>query len=403
MAPDGRPQTSDRHPENMGWVGGVDGIVHERDFKVLCDGLLRFELGPCVQTFASAGADQGVDAEFIGTFGGIDGRWVFQYKFRAPSESLSRRRDWLRTRFSDGAKRRSEFRRPGVEGADAYVLVTNIPVTVQLVRTLSESLSACGLHKTRLLVWDPSRLNALMKGREHLARSWSGIKERRCRERIVLPMWRWLERAVGQVGAPTNLWPLTTGTASERVRKGSFNDSWDWRYWLTTAVDDDLLRSAMRDPQWEFARHVAYPHALEPLEEVVRSGEVLVEIQREKIEDERNALELACPDVQRAEPEGLSTWLAYAVLEVRWGLPGSGTHRVLDGRVSLFGRSDFAAPSGLADILEVRVRQGRAGAPPSEVVEARERFSRAVVRAWNALWYVVELGIDAEVVEPVRR
>lgn len=83
----------------MSSAGTIETIEWERDFKVLCDGLLRFELGRLVQTFGSAGSDGGVDAEFCGEIDGESGRWVFQYKFRSPREALSKRRAWLIQRY----------------------------------------------------------------------------------------------------------------------------------------------------------------------------------------------------------------------------------------------------------------------------------------------------------------
>ena len=98
-------------------IGIVEHISHERDFKVLCDGLLRFEVGTLVQTYGALGSDKGIDAEFNGEFAGIRGRWVFQYKFLSPHEAPARRRRRLKEIYCPKDPKAGEFLREGVADA----------------------------------------------------------------------------------------------------------------------------------------------------------------------------------------------------------------------------------------------------------------------------------------------
>src|SRR5688572_27207295 len=203
--------------------GVIETIEYERDFKIACDGLLKFELGHLVQTFGSTGKDGGVDARFEGIIDAIPGKWIFQYKFRSPHEAIGRRRSWLSVLYISTAARKSEFDKDGVADADGYILLTNIPLTVSLVDKLAKEWQRRrpGGH---FCAWDPSRLNVLMKGREHLARSWTGLKEGRCRSAIVEPLYKWVEDAIAITGKWEGdpLWPLGIEHFQELTSRPTF-------------------------------------------------------------------------------------------------------------------------------------------------------------------------------------
>lgn len=206
----------------------VETILTERDFKVACDGLLLLELGPMVQTYAASGADGGIDAEFHGPIAANDGPWIFQYKFSSPSEGVTRRRTQLSRAFLGPT---SEFDKKGVKGASGYVLLTNVPVTPQL-RSKLEAAWIARRGTKAFVIWDPSRLNVLLKKHSHLARSWSGVREARCHEAIIQPLWGCLQE-LGQVAAAWSdapLSPVDIVNTETKMPRPSFNPGFEWEY-----------------------------------------------------------------------------------------------------------------------------------------------------------------------------
>jgi len=378
----------------------IDLIQHEHDFKVTCDGLLRFELGQLVQTYASRGADTGIDAEFVGAIDGVTGRWVFQYKFRSPSEALSARRTWLARRFV-GTK--SEFDKDGVKGADGYILVTNVPVTVSMVRKLTTAWRKARRGKAPLCVWDPSRLNVMLKGREHLARSWNGQKEARCQQVIVLPAWQWLQSTLAVAANWVNdpLWPLRVESYQWPEPLGAFHNNFAWKYGMRIVPRDAALRSIQADPQFSYAFTIAFPRALELLTAVRQAVDALAQAVLREIDALRDSIVSRLPQLEQLEAERrpeVARVLAYCVLENRWGFAMRGLHYFTEGQLVV--NAQFLAWQGTRLDIEGRlddlVREAPHGNVPEGVVARRAKLAALLQEWWSRLWYVVELGIDAE-------
>lgn len=62
----------------------MQAITSPSEFKDLCDRLLRLEFGRRFQSFGGLGSDGGIDGLWTGIIDGVDGDWVFQYKFVYP-------------------------------------------------------------------------------------------------------------------------------------------------------------------------------------------------------------------------------------------------------------------------------------------------------------------------------
>lgn len=381
----------------------VEGIAHEREFKLLCDGLLPFEFGALVQTFAGSGRDDGVDAEFIGAIDGVEGRWVFQYKFAAPSGGLRDRRNAVEGCFTG---KKSEFDKAGVNGCAGYVLLTNVPLTHGMFKRLKEAWAADSARaKGRFAVWDPSRLNGLLKGREYLARSWSGAKEARCRQAIVEPLWRWTcsatRTAADWTGYP--LWPLTMVSVQRRRLTPTFNAGFEWDYGMEVTCLSGELDEVMSDPQYALAAGVVYPRALAPVQRVRAALDALAVVLRDELEQMLPSVVAHLPllasikDV--VQREKVAACLSFCLLELGWGVPANGLHSVRGGRFLFAARWVVYEGEELKEIepeLDALVAARRAIAVPGAVVRAREQLAEAVDDLWRRLWYVVELGIDAD-------
>jgi len=381
----------------------IDTIEYERDFKVLCDGLLRFELGALLQTFGSDGSDGGVDAQFDGAIEGIPGRWVFQYKFRSPKEAISRRRSWLQQRYVGSKGKPSEFDKKGVKGADGYILLTNIPITAAAVRSLTSEWRKRE-HDGRFCVWDPSRLDALLKGHEHLARSWSGAKEAHCLQAVIIPLWQWLQAAQA---ATLNwkfdpLWPLEVQPHQRPVTTGAFHKSIGWTHGLSIVPRTGALHHARSDPQFHYASTIVYRRALQPLQAVLAAVEALghaillpVDALRDELVERLPQLQ-QLRDVARAEA---TRALAYCVLENRWGFPMRGLHSIRDGKLLVHGQYYAWNEPAISDIegaLDGLVRAAPHGEVDAAVTTARVAVEALVQDWWRLLWPVVFFGIDAE-------
>lgn len=387
----------------------VETIHHERDFKVLCDGLLRFELGQLVQTYGSAGPDGGVDAEFKGTIDGIKGRWVFQYKFRSPIEAVSRRRSWLVGCYTAPNCRRAEFDKPGVADADGYVLLTNTPVTVGLVRRLADAWST-RKPNAPFCVWDPSRLNALMKGREHLARSWTGAREAHCRSVVIAPLWSWIEGALSVTTEWQSdpLWPLALEGYDERKPRPAFNQSFAVRHGIRILPRLGELAAAKHHPVFRYAVSIAYPNAFEPFHAVGRAVESLSNAVMQEVVGLQQELLHRLPQLGQLrgeDPQEVSLALAYCVLEARWGFPARGLHSIRSGKLIVNGTlfaCNEAVLDGAEPMLDELVAAVQRGVVPEMVAIARAKVEE-VISSWAERMYeVVTFGIDADLRPPER-
>ncbi|HET9954944.1 MAG TPA: hypothetical protein VFQ61_10595 [Polyangiaceae bacterium] len=381
----------------------VESIQHERDFKVLCDGLLRFEFGHLVQTFASAGADRGVDAEYHGLVDGVRGRWLFQYKFRSPIEGVSRRRSWLGGCYLRSGERKGEFDKPGVAEADGYLLLTNIPVTVGLVGQLRDAWLSRKANAP-FCVWDPSRLNVLLKGREHLARSWTGAREAHCQRAIVGPLWAWIEDALRVTSdwSSDPLWPLAIEDHDQRVPTAAFHQSFVVRHGVKIQPRVAELRVATRDPLFRYAASIAFPNALAPLQAVDGAVKLLCDSIRQEIVGVQRELGRRLPKLSQLrehDPQEVALALAYCVLEVAWGFPGRGFHSVKSGRFIANGTKIVCEDPALADaepVLDELVGALERGVVPETVATARTAVEGIIFDWAERMYEVVTFGLDAQ-------
>lgn len=378
-------------------VGPVEQITHERDFKVLCDGLLRFVIGPLVQTYGASGADKGIDAEYRGEFAGAKGRWVFQYKFLSRFESPTRNRARLKALFCPNAGTSGEFDREGVAGSAGYVLLTNVPTSVSLAHALHDRWGRIKPRNRPFVIWDSSQLNGLLKGREYLARSWSGLPEARCRERLALPLWNWVERAVHRLADPEGnpLWPLVITESTRRVRRDDFSNPYETRQERGVSLDTRELGLVQTDPQYPFARRIAYPHAFGAMDEVDAALKSFVQLLERHLREVRETIMGRATQVRADVHEELLAVTAYAVLETRWGFPTQHSYGFNDGQFRV-ANYRIDCPDGVEPIVKALSREVPNGRPPEELVHARRRLSDAIITLRNRLWHVVELGIDAD-------
>lgn len=385
-------------------MSAIELIQHEREFKVLCDGLLRFEIGRLVQTYASSGRDGGVDADYNGSIDGFSGHWVFQYKFRSASASLQGRRTALMRLYRGSKNKRSEFDSEGVRHADGYILLTNVPVTASMVQELKEE-----WHKRRsgahFCVWDPSRLTALLRGHEHLARSWTGVREAHCQKAIILPLWQWLQGALQVAANWMNdpLWPLSLVRLQRRTSTRTFQEHHAVTSTLAIGQRENPLRLVECDPEFRYAASVVYPRALAPFSEVRRALEELAGAVMLQVDAMCAELVMRLPQLDRFATEELRTEvtrvLAYCVLEKRWGFPQS-FHFIRDGRLKVEGNYSVweGEPSlpDIAPILDTMVAAAEHGVADEPVVAARAQFEQVLRGWWERLWHVAAFGLDAE-------
>lgn len=137
-------------------------LATESEFKAVVDALLRLEVSRLVQTYDAFGADGGVDADFHGTFEGVTGRWVFQYKFVEPTTDANRARARVRDKLAKGTKKcRPEF--DPFEGKDiaGYVLITNVSATTAMNADLRAEWRKRSTGT--FTVWDRSTLDSMFR------------------------------------------------------------------------------------------------------------------------------------------------------------------------------------------------------------------------------------------------
>ena len=381
----------------------VDTILTERDFKVACDGLLLHELGPIVQTYGASGADGGVDAEFYGSIGAIRGRWVFQYKFSSPSEGVTRRRSQLSRAYFG---RTSEFDKKGVKSAVGYVLVTNVSVT-PLLRSRLAAAWAARKDAQAFLIWDPSRLNVLLKKHVHLARSWSGVREARCREVVIEPLWAVLQEFAQVVAAWSDapLSPVDVVSTATKAPQPAFNPGFRWDYHVVLGRSRSVaaLFALRNEPHFSYASKVAFPKALKPVGALLTALSTLEKEVRREISAYEEVILNAVPSVASIEDtrqrENVAQLLSFCVLESRWGSAATGLPRVQNDQLIVRGNIIAWAAPGITQsqpALDTLVGAPGHGEVPSRVQRARELVGRALARLAAGLWHVVEIGVDAD-------
>lgn len=371
----------------------VGDIQDQKQFKELCDGLLRHEFGPFVQTYSGESADQGVDAEYVDADSGE--RWVFQYKFskqHAPS---------ARSAITSACK--TEFRKTGPKGCAAYALLTNVPVTRDWCLKLRDEWTKSG-HDGRFVVWGPSTLNPMLKGREFLARSWSGVFVEKCRTDVAERIRIWLDDAVRRTRSWEHdpLWPIRLRQYQLATPVPSVESPLEVRNGVRPKLLIDELIKARAHPLFTYAKTVAFPAAFSSLDSAqgaVESIGALIESHIEQFAPEIQAV-FPLDFVDSAEDRrDIVLALSKVVLEARWGMRTSSSHRISEQDIcvegGLYVHQD---PEGRFRGLRKRLDGLVAAAHqrvPADVVEARHATSIALNAAHAGLWSVAELGIDS--------
>ena len=233
-------------------------ILREPEFKELCDALLRRELGPRLQTFAAPGKDGGIDALLDGDIGGTTGRWAFQYKFCHPATDPNAARRRIARSFQGSRRSSSEFAKPGVEGAVGYVLVTNVPCTVMLLKklqSLAEQKGPAGLQ--HVLVWDPSRLNDLLLAHRPHWRSRQALQDEMVIREVIGPLVERGNRIEGFIRSRP-LWPLATKTEEFASFVPSVNATVELQHHLRDLAVAAPLGVRVH-PLYEYAEQVGFP------------------------------------------------------------------------------------------------------------------------------------------------
>ncbi|MCB9780526.1 MAG: hypothetical protein H6742_18310 [Alphaproteobacteria bacterium] len=381
-------------------------IRQEREFKAVCDGILRHEFGVFLLTYAGEGKDGGVDAEYFGERDGLSGRWIFQYKFVAPWTDQSRARSTLIKRYRGSRTRKSEFEKVSDKGCVAYVLLTNVPMTPRYVDELRR-LAAAVLPAARLAVWDASALAVLLRGREHLGTNLDSAKYEVAQRDVVEPVWAWLDWAQRHAHE-VHRYPLWPGELRyERFLRsggGLAGPVQDFSHWVVdTDTNAESVGDSIENPMFDYARRCLWPRAFERWDVMVaameRAGTVVDEVVRaeakEMLKDQRLLGWVPAPIGRE-----LAVPLAYSCLEAAWGVPenrvyvNSQTHS--PPALMVRGRYVWAddAVVELGRRLDQHVEGARARGMPAELRRARTLATKEVDGLLEAMWWPRNVGGD---------
>lgn len=394
----------------MDAVEWVQEIQREPEFKELCDGLLRLEVGPLVQIYAGKGADRGIDASYDGTFADVTGRWVFQYKFIHPSTDANRARSRLVRIFIPSGKRTrnaGEFTKPGIQGACGYVLLTNVAVTVHLVERLRAAFMA--LHpEAKFCIWDPTSLNLLLQDHPHLARSRSQAMEKLCLEQVIEPLWEHVKKSEAMIHRWSEqrnpLWPLQFSAAQQHVATEGFFESYEIRSEWQFICDERSQVPQIDDRILDYAANSAFPHALSDLDRYRAAFQKLFYCISECVHELARSLgeiQGLLSIFSQEERDRMSLGLAYVLMEGAWGFPGQ-RPTFHSSSISIYGYPIYQGDKAMRAqaLLEeygtaLRNQYDRGRRLPDKVSEAREHLRAALHSFADALWYPATIGIDA--------
>ncbi len=380
----------------------IGHLRHPHEFKRLCDGLLRIELGPLTQTFAASGRDGGVDAEFVGTYGGISGRWTCQYKYVDPTSDPNAARQRLTKLFDPRPPGESEFAKVKPRAPAAYLLVTTAPATTHLIDRLTARCAA-DLPGCRLVIWDPSALECLLQGREFLARALDSHVENVAREQVLQPVVNEVEELWAIVGTPGRvpLWPLSCNRvdATQAVYTFSGNRKPGTRWSWLDSSRLHTLAGARSHPLYDYTARVRYPKAFRLLTRLLSAAGTL-----------RNAVaaELASAHavwtadtgplgkLTAGERETLGTLGLYTVLANAWGAAEKycnteGSAIKIDGDIVYSGQHQ----AEVLRLLETELTRRASAGPPAAIASGRRLVERHLAAARTALWYPWHLWLDS--------
>lgn len=378
-------------------------LVNEPDFRDFCDGILLVEVGPLVQVFRGAGRDGGVDAEFTGTFGGIAGRWVFQFKFTAASRDASQVRSELLKKL------KADFKRPRVTGADVYVLMTMVPATVEWVDKLHMAWSDAG-NSGKLCVWDLGHLAQLASRHGFPGVSVSGRARQVALSEIVRPTYKHLVAEAGIRDDVEPAWPV--GIAIEEVQgvepvsfTGTAAVTADWRFvHVVGQVPEAASTHALSGACWS----VFFPSAGVALTKAMKCRQELATATTGELggiaSSVRTLAAVHAPHLSAYELDRMAMGIAHGAACTAWSVQ----QRIglLDDRLELRsvltpnglrGSTTVATGSwvaGFAEELQTLVDGLRRAGVPSGVRQARDAYARALADFLAEAWYPLNLGVD---------
>jgi hypothetical protein len=378
-------------------------LVNEPDFRDFCDGILLMEVGPLVQLYRGAGRDGGVDAEFNGSFGGIAGRWVFQFKFTAASRDASQVRSELLRKL------KAEFKRPRVTGADGYVLMTMVPATVEWADKLHKAWSDAG-NSGKLCVWDLGHLAQLASRHGFPGVSVSERAREVALSVIVLPTYNYLVAEAGILDDAEPAWPVGIGTQEVRDAEpvsftGAASATSDWRF---AHVVSQLPGGAASHPLAAVCWSVFYPSAGAALTKTVKCRQDLEAVTTDELTaiagKVRTLAAVHAPHLSAYELDRMAMGIAHGAACTAWsmqqriGLLGDRLElRSVLAPNGMPGSAPVATGSwvaGFAEELRTLVNGLRRAGVPTGVRQARDAYSRARADFLAEAWYPLNLGVD---------
>lgn len=377
-------------------------LATEPDFRDFCDGVLLLEVGALVQLFRGDGRDGGIDAEYEGTFAGVDGRWVFQYKFAASRRDATQ----VRAELLKKLKAR-DFRSSRIKGCDVYVLMTMIPATVAWREKLRKAWEDAG-HPGRLQIWDVGHLAQLATRHGFPGVSVSARARQVALAEIVRPLHDYV--AVEHLSAIQEpCWPVLLAQAqvpaTEAVSftgQGAQAAEWAFRYDVCALPERPADRPLMT-ACWT----VFFPTAGRAVENLVESRHRLADAilaELGVIENQITTL-LArhAPDLSPTDQQRAAMGLAHGVACTAWSIQQR--IRLLGERLELLSVHTQWGPNacpiatepwvpGFAQELLALANDLRRDGVPQVIHEARSDYFATRDDFISEAWYPLNLGVD---------
>ena len=242
----------------------IEQLRFPHEFKIVCDAILLHEVGPRVRLFAAKGKDGGTDADVTGEYLGRRGLTVFQFKFVDLATDPQEARKRIRGYFKDPD---SEFRKVLSREPVSYVLLTTAPTNPALVDELTKECATI-IQGCQLFVWDPTTLNAMLQGREFLARNLLQYREEAAIDQVARPLAGLMQR-LAPLRSP--LWPVTYSRVEHLRMNGSFADSFsrDYRIDLTLDLSVAELDACVAHPLYTYCSKIAFRRAFARIEDLL--------------------------------------------------------------------------------------------------------------------------------------
>lgn len=138
--------------------------MDDQSFQRLCNDLLSSDIREPRFIPYAPGGNEPFDARFEGSYGGLDGQWGFDAKFRSPQPGR-KNIESLKRELLGYRDRKGLFRKAEEERLDILVLLTNVRITGANRRAL-ESLGEG--RSFQLLLWDEERIRTLLVAYPHI-------------------------------------------------------------------------------------------------------------------------------------------------------------------------------------------------------------------------------------------